>query len=203
MTLPNPDESRLLGRRLIALLIDWVLFIAIFIFYNWNIAPILENLTADDRPSRTFAEALNSSIAALFTVLFWASVLVTMIWGGLLEGLWGQTPGKVAMGLKVVSADDHSQTIGIIRGIVREIIRAIPFLVGFLTAQETIGPAFVLFLACWPINHLWALWDRERQTLHDKIANSHVISKEPKIMNNKIMNKIYKILQKIGLGSLI
>ena len=107
------------------------------------------------------------------------------------------------MGLKVVSADDHSQTIGIIRGIVREIIRAIPFLVGFLTAQETIGPAFVLFLACWPINHLWALWDRERQTLHDKIANSHVISKEPKIMNNKIMNKIYKILQKIGLGSLI
>lgn len=198
MTLPNPDESRLLGRRLIALLIDWVIFIVIFIIFYWKIAPILENLTADDRPSGTFAEALNSSMAALFTVLFWASVLVTMIWGGLLEGLWGRTPGKVAMGLKVMSADDHSQTIGIIRGIVREIIRAIPFLVGFLTAQETIGPAFVLFLVCWPINHLWALWDRERQTLHDKIASSHVISKE-----TKIMNKTYKILQKIGLGSLI
>ena len=144
-------------------------------------------------------------MAALFTVLFWASVFVTVIWGGLFEGLWGLTPGKVAIGLKVVSADDHSQTIGIIRGIVREIIRAIPFLVGFPTAQETIGPAFVLFLVlvCWPIDHLWALWDRERQTLHDKIASSHVISKEPKIMNNIYMNKIYKILQKTGLGSLI
>ena len=51
--------------------------------------------------------------------LFCATVLMLVIWGGLLKGILGLTPGKVMAGLKVVSADDHNQTIGFVRGIAR------------------------------------------------------------------------------------
>ena len=76
-----------------------------------------------------------------------------------------------------------------------------PYFIFYIFPVEDLGmfnTFFLVFVLIFTLDHLWPLWDRERQTLHDKIASSHVISKE-----SKIMNKIYKLLQKIGLGSLI
>ena len=186
MTQPNSAEPRLplanWGHRFIALLIDAVILLIIFVVIYWKVVPIVENIISNDRPSITVADGINSFIAALFRVLFFLTASIVVVWGGLFEGIWGRTPGKVAAGLKVVSANDHNQTIGIARGLAREITRYIPFLVGFLAAQETIVPAFLLFLVCWPINHLWPLWDNQNLTLHDKLVGSrvvcHVISQE-------------------------
>lgn len=94
-----------------------------------------------------------------------AFVLGSLIWGGLLIGLWGRTPGKAALKLKVVSAANHSQPVGFVRGIGREAARGIvhfipiPF-VGFLVSL---------------VDHLWPLWDDQNQALHDKVIRSHVV----------------------------
>lgn len=64
--------------------------------------------------------------------LVFFAVLLPLLWGGLLIGIWGRTPGKTALKLKVVSAVDHRRTIGFWKGIGREVVRAAPFLVLFL-----------------------------------------------------------------------
>ena len=127
---------------------------------------------------------------ALLVVLFWTTVVVQVIWGGLLEGIWGITPGKAALRLKrkpvklkVVSADDHNQTIGFARGIAREITRPIPYMPYLLfillnveAPEQLYWVLILLSVLIFILNHLWPRWDEERQALHDKIANSHVVN---------------------------
>ena len=213
MTPPNQNETQLplakLGDRTLVFLVEIVIFIVIFIVFYSVVMPIVDDLVRDDENYATFADAMNSFLSLLFTALLYAAVIVLAIWGGLLEGIWGCTPGKVVAGLKVVSAEDHNKTIGFTRGIAREIIRSSPIILLCLSAITGIESSdqsysvfflvlFLLSVLVFVIDHLWPLWDKERQTLHDKIAYSHVISKE-----TKTMNKIYTIIRKIGLGSLI
>lgn len=94
-----------------------------------------------------------------------AFVLGSLIWGGLLIGLWGRTPGKAALKLKVVSADDHGQLLGFLRGTGREAARGV---VNFIPIPVVV---FLVFL----VDHLWPLWDDQNQTLHDKVIRSHVV----------------------------
>ena len=183
---PDSGESRPplanWRHRLIAFLIDALILFLVYVVVLIAISPVV------------LAEAWDSSPpATLFTALFWTTVFVLVIWGGLLEGNRGRTPGKAATRLKVVSADDHNQTIGIRKGIVREVPRSIPFLLAFwpfllaedMTAEDwlkdklVIGPAFLLFLTCSLIDHLWLLWDKERRALHDKVSGSYVVSTRP------------------------
>lgn len=92
-------------------------------------------------------------------------VLGALIWGGLLIGLWGRTPGKAALKLKVVSAADHGQLLGFSRGTGREAARGI---VNFILI-----PIVVILVSL--VDHLWPLWDDQNQTLHDKVIRSHVV----------------------------
>lgn len=190
MTSPNPDQTRPPSanwhHRLIAFLIDAAILFVIFLVSLWMITP---GLTLNHEPSASLAEVFNSYLSALFTILVGIILLLLVVWGGLLEGKWGRTPGKAAAGLKVVSADDHNQTIGFWGGVAREIVRSIPFLYVFLNEAELfsnvalipeaevemfllLGPCLVFLL----IDHLWPWRDKESQTLHDKFAGSRVVS---------------------------
>jgi uncharacterized RDD family membrane protein YckC len=74
-----------------------------------------------------------------------------------LEGTSGQTLGKRLLGIKVVGADTLQPGIGIGRGVGRyfaRILSAIPCLLGYL----------------------WMLWDNDKQTWHDKIVSTKVVS---------------------------
>ncbi len=71
-------------------------------------------------------------------------------------GHTGQTFGKRAMGIKLVRLSDNLP-IGYIGAFLREIVGK------FISA-------FVLLLG-----YIWMLWDSNKQTWHDKIANSVVI----------------------------
>ena len=184
---------------MIAFLIDAAILFVFFAVSLWAVASVLDNLNPGHKPSATFAEVFNSYLSALFTTLIWVMLFMLVIWGGLLEGRWGRTPGKAAMGLKVVSANDHNLTIGFWGGTAREIVRSIPFLYVFLNEAEFFtdtwsidiwligtwvipGAETEMFLLLGPclmfllIDHLWPWRDKESQTLHDKFANSHVIS---------------------------
>lgn len=67
----------------------------------------------------------------------------------------GQTPGYMATGIRVVSADGRG-SIGYGRAVVR-------WLVSLVSAWAIL------------IGYLWMLWDREKQTWFDKASNSVVV----------------------------
>jgi uncharacterized RDD family membrane protein YckC len=84
------------------------------------------------------------------------SVVVGMAYFTLLEGsARGQTLGKMAVGIRVISYADGGP-IGYGRAFIRYVGRIL-------------SGAVIL------LGYLWMLWDRERQTWHDKLANAVVV----------------------------
>ena len=83
---------------------------------------------------------------------FGVSVL-TVAYYAIGEGAFGATVGKRALGIRVVDAD--GQFIGPWRGFLRYLGR--------------IASTVVLLLG-----YFWMLWDRDRQTWHDKLARCYV-----------------------------
>jgi uncharacterized RDD family membrane protein YckC len=84
------------------------------------------------------------------------SLAVNIAYFGYFEGgASGQTLGKRALGIRVIDFRGGGP-IGFGRGVIRyigKIISSIPILLGFF----------------------WMLWDREKQTWHDKIATTVVV----------------------------
>ena len=98
-------------------------------------------------------------------VLFFATLIIGYIIWWLFTVSRGQTPGKRLVGIRVMRIDGTSSRWG--WTFIRE------FLVKFglfvvATAALTTGLATVLDL-------LWAFWDKDRQTLHDKIVKTVVV----------------------------
>ena len=96
-----------------------------------------------------------------------AAMLVYAIWFAVALGS-GQTPGKQIAGIRVVRANGESSGWG--PTFVREVI--LKGLVGHFLAVITLG----LFLV---VDFLWPLWDKGRQTLHDKMAETQVVQSRP------------------------
>jgi uncharacterized RDD family membrane protein YckC len=71
------------------------------------------------------------------------------------HGSTGQTPGDAALSIRVVDKDTGG-SIGYGRAFVRWLVSIISGVVILL-------------------GYLWMLWDNEKQTWHDKVANSYVI----------------------------
>jgi uncharacterized RDD family membrane protein YckC len=94
---------------------------------------------------RTGGEIINIGIEGLY--------LIVMI------GSYGQTIGNRAVGTRVVAADGRPQVgyrTAALRWIVQPLLLLLLFIPGLL-------------------DFLWPLWDRQRQTLHDKAAGTLVI----------------------------
>jgi uncharacterized RDD family membrane protein YckC len=83
------------------------------------------------------------------------NTVIGVAYYAILEGTRGQTLGKMALGIKVVDADNGG-FIGIPRGIGRYFARILS--------------AIVLGLG-----YLWMLWDPRKQCWHDKLVRSVVI----------------------------
>jgi uncharacterized RDD family membrane protein YckC len=87
--------------------------------------------------------------------VFVLSVVFSLAYSVLFTGLVGQTPGKMAVGIKVVLADGRVPGVG--RAFVREVVGK--FLSGLVLC----------------LGYLWMLWDSERQCWHDKLAGTRVV----------------------------
>jgi uncharacterized RDD family membrane protein YckC len=97
----------------------------------------------------------------------------------------GQTLGKKVMGVRVIRRDQRPldiqtgvrrMAIGIGLGVLGMLITAIN---SSTASAGALGIFGLLALGLSLINlldYLWPLWDRERQTLHDKIANTVVVN---------------------------
>jgi len=83
------------------------------------------------------------------------------------HGITGQTPGKMAMGLKVIQATGEEMTLGI----------------AFLRYVGSIVSSL-----CFLLGYIWVAFDRRKQGWHDKIAGTVVILKGNRVSINQENN---------------
>lgn len=151
---PVTYELATWGVRAVAFLIDLAVFVAIAVVISFGIV-VAEGDTAE---ARRLAEQLGVTILLPLWLLY-APLL--MIRG---EGRNGQTLGKQAMRIRVVRENGDPVTLG--NAMLRETLGR------QLIAAFTYGFYFV-------IDSAWPLWDRSRQCLHDKVAQTRVVRLEP------------------------
>jgi len=157
---PNPYQSgpsgprANFGQRLLALLLDFViLFVPLLIVFA--LLGAFEDL-GDDSQVQVFSPAENILYTLIGLALTWS--YYTFLEGG----PSGQTIGKKALSIRVISQDTGGP-IGYGRALGRNAVRGLP---GYL---PVIGLFWVL------LDNLWMLWDREKQTLHDKATKTLVV----------------------------
>lgn len=93
---------------------------------------------------------------AITFAIIWAAGLFVYLWIG--NAGW-RTMGKGLTGVRVVRKDS-GQPLGPWRGLLRTL--------GYIVSLVPLGVGF-----------LWAIWDKDKQTWHDKIAGSVVVRGEP------------------------
>ena len=157
-------------RRLIAFVIDAVI-LTLVTGALWgrllaSFASRLGNaMSADpDRPgARSAVGRVFSHTIGPYVMVLVLTIILAVLYYWLLTGYWGTTIGKRALGLWVVSADDRSRI-----SLRRSAVRALVFVLG--------GEVLPLFFL---IDNGWLLGDRQRQTLHDKVAKTLVVRQLP------------------------
>jgi len=94
------------------------------------------------------------------------SGLAAVAYNGLLDGgPTGQTLGKRVLRIRCV-ADETGDVLGQNRGLGRA---AVTYAFGFAAVLSPVGVLVPL------LDGLWPLWDRQRQTWHDKAVRSVVV----------------------------
>lgn len=171
LRLPLADPKKRAGALMIDLACFVVIWVAVF-FTGYALWDALEPVLNADKSSTYGLGLITVALPAL-------SSLAALLWGGVFTGLCGQTPGKMALKLKVVRADDHSRIIGFWRGMIREtrFILCSPYVL--VIAIVLIIPALIIVLL-FLFDHLWPTFGNKMledndQTWHDKIARSHVV----------------------------
>jgi len=133
------------GRRAGGWFVDLLVYLAAFV------ATLVLALAAETSDSGEV-----SAIAALLIFVVW--FLGPSLYAWLMVGAWGQTLGKMAVGIKVVQSSDAGR-------------------VSYLRALGRAASTWLLGLLFFPIllAYLWPLWDRRNQTLYDKMAGTIVV----------------------------
>jgi uncharacterized RDD family membrane protein YckC len=91
------------------------------------------------------------------------AVVISLSYFTLMEGSpSGQTLGKKALSIRVIR-QDNGESIGYGRALGRNAVRSLPSYI----------PVVAWFWGL--LDHLWMLWDKENQCLHDKAAQTLVV----------------------------
>lgn len=165
------------GQRLRARAID-TLILLVPTFGVWAILlpPLVEDVTNDQQLSDEIdawdPETGEGPIGRLvfwlviFSLVLWASVTVLRaIYESAFEGRTaGQTPGRRAVGIRVMRVD--GARVGFWWALYRTlVIRDGLFGIGAILTGGTL----------WMLQYLWPLWDPQRRALHDVVARSRVV----------------------------
>lgn len=107
-----------------------------------------------------FTAASNGEQTPMMTLAQLINVLIGVGYGMYFIGKKGQTPGKMAMKIKVVKKDGATGELGFMTAFLREVV-------GKFISSIPLG-----------LGYLWVLWDKDKQTWHDKIAGTIVVKAE-------------------------
>jgi len=145
-------------RRFIAYMIDGFIIGVIFIILMFIAGIAFFAGTISSGSNAWMAEINNPEIMVSYTLWFWFfSTLINIAYFTYFHGSTGRTPGKMLLGLQVVSLDGSRISFGI------AFLRSIGYLVSSI-------------VFC--LGYIWIGFDRKKQGWHDKIANTVVIIKE-------------------------
>ena len=154
--------------RLVAIIIDWVLML--LVVYGVGL------ISAGNQISEIQSQAISVALE-----------LLVYIYSIVLHGLYGQTMGKMAMGVKVVRFEDE-KPIDFNQAFMRDIVpvgiillsTVIDYFSGYLTLG--IGLLFIIYLALSAIPSIWGLIEvismltnEKSRAVHDFIAKTVVI----------------------------
>lgn len=136
------------GRRFVAYLIDSLLLTVfsctVVFFTGFAIGLLMQGREAGDSlVLQIFFNCLGLIISAVYFAGFWTAT--------------GQTPGKMAMGVKIIKTDGSPVSLG----------AALVRWIGYLISGLPLGLGF-----------LWIAFDSRRQGWHDKLANTYVVPKD-------------------------
>jgi uncharacterized RDD family membrane protein YckC len=151
------------GQRFLARLLDVVLYIVVYgVLIAIGVGGLVSNTTTTvDRFGNQTTTTSNGSIAA-FYLLIVLGAIIGFLYEWLFIAYKGQTLGKMAMGVKVVRADD-GQLPGLGKGFIRQIIPALAFAVCSLLG-------LLVYLSIFFDN------TKRLQGWHDKAAGDFVIT---------------------------
>ena len=143
------------GQRLGAYLLDFIIvFVPMLILFG--LLGGFDDLSEDANQFQGFGTGDDILVSLV-------GFLVTLSYFALLEGSSsGQTIGKKALSIRVISQETGGP-IGYGRAFGRNAVRGLPSYLPF------VGWLWGL------LDHLWMLWDRENQALHDKAARTLVV----------------------------
>jgi len=157
---PTPAYSGF-WRRALSWLIDRVLVGVVAIIVDpsgWRAVTDAANRWSLSRSPADLTELTRQvGPVALLMVVIWSIYQVIMI------GAWGATVGKFAVGVRVRKVD--GSTVAWREASLRPLLQ---LGVSLLSLVAQIG---ILSL----VDYLWMLWDRQKQTLHDKLAGTIVV----------------------------
>lgn len=139
--IPEVVEYAGFWRRVGAQIID-TFILNVVVFFGAFVMGIGAGVTGLVEPSAltVLGGLFGGVVPVVYFVWFWART--------------GATPGKMALGLRVVAADDQPPT----------------GMQSFIRFLGTIPSSLVFFLG-----YLWMLWDAERRCWHDILAGTRVI----------------------------
>jgi len=143
-------------RRCVAFLIDQI--ILCFIYMVFLLAGILSYTGGHLVHGDLFTPGASPDIGSRFMNLYWgAIVIVTAFYFTSFVAITGRTPGKMALGLKVVPVGDGTMTFGM----------------AFLRWVGYIASSFFFYLG-----FIWIAFDPRKQGWHDKIAGTIVVREQ-------------------------
>ena len=149
------------GIRLGGYLIDFVILIPVFVilalaFRHTHVLTVHFNTRKNGETTRRTFSLLSILVTGLVYLAY-----TTILCGG----PRGQTVGMMAVGVRVVR-DGTLEVIGYGRAFLRSLVEQIFRLLALTT---------ILLGIVWLVDMLFPLWDKKRQTLHDKIAQTVVL----------------------------
>ncbi|MDQ8044699.1 MAG: RDD family protein [Solirubrobacteraceae bacterium] len=154
-------------RRAGAFLIDSILF-GIGIFAVMLAIGLGAGMTVDDASLFFSTGTLPDSI--VHPVPLYVALVVSRLVLGVIPAIFlvrwdGQTPGKRALGLRVMRGDGAPMTLRV--ALRREVLGRVVLVQ--VASLVTIGLAGVL-------NYFWPLWDNQRRAGHDLLADTRVVT---------------------------
>lgn len=146
-------------RRFVAYMIDgFIISVVFFILMIVAAVAYFAGAMSGDGGA-IMAKIADPAQMASFTLWMWVfSILMNMAYFTYFHGSTGRTPGKMLMGLQVISVDGTPITFGI------AFLRSVGYLV-----------SSVVFC----LGFIWIAFDKKKQGWHDKIAGTVVIIREP------------------------
>jgi uncharacterized RDD family membrane protein YckC len=181
-SLPDGDVLAEWWRRLVGRILDIIVTVVItlVIAFPWVSKAVS---TMSDFFTKTMQAAENGTTAPSQTALteqFFQvvlpitliSIVVSLVYETSFLTLRGATPGKMVMGT-VVRPVDGPGRISVITALRRQVIAVATSLMGLVPLLSVFGSMLQI------LDPAWLLWDPKRQCLHDKLAETVVVLRNP------------------------